>query len=64
MTDSKDLQVDTRDGAEPDALNLVVPNEEFELVDARRNVAEREDVAPDGGKLFAEASNEIYVYGN
>ena len=26
------------------------PTEEFELVDARRNVTEREDVPPDGGR--------------
>ena len=35
-----------------------VGNEDLELVDTARNVAEREDVPPDGGKLL-NAEKEI-----
>lgn len=40
----------TKAQEEPAKIEINDRLDEFELVDARRNVAEREDVPPDGGK--------------
>ena len=51
MTSDADLAQGTQSGEESQEIELVEPIQEFELVDARRNVTEREDIPPDGGKL-------------
>lgn len=51
MTDNEDVATATQIREAEDKTDIIGPNQDFELGDARRNVTTREDVPPDGGKL-------------
>lgn len=64
MADNDDSRAVAQAEEESNQIGAIVPNEEFELVDAHRNVAEREDVAPDGGEWRVSALRDASSLAN